>query len=225
MAIKPDWDTVKSAPEYILPLEKHLIDEASDVLAQAYIDTPPIEYIFADIITPELVKWFVCRGIRYSMRAGEVFTTPDVDGVAVWFKPGHSTLNPLGMLRAGMFAVPYRLGRKAFARLSRYMELTTCKHKALLHEPHWYLCELAVRPDLQGHGIGGALLQPVLDRADSDGLSCYCETFTEKAASFYGKHGFVTAEKVDSGDERPSFWAMVREPDSEARIPLPGASI
>ena len=188
------------------------------------MDTPPIEYILAEKCTPELVQWFVGTGIKYSMRYGEVYTTPDVEGIAVWFKPGHGGMNLWGMLRTGMLAVPYRLGRKAFARLSRYMEQTSGIHKALLHEPHWYLCELAVRPDLQGHGIGGALMQPVLARADAAGMMCYCETFTEKAASFYGKHGFITAEKVDSNGEWPPFWAMVREPDATARTSQQGAS-
>ena len=79
--------------------------------------------------------------------------------------------------------------------------------------PHWYLLALGVAPTQQGRGFGSALLQPILARADADGVSCYLETFNARLVAFYRKQGFrvVAEERVANGG--PSFWGMVRDAD------------
>ena len=72
----------------------------------------------AEKCTLELVRWFVGTGIKYSMISGEVYTTSEVEGIAVWFKPGHSGLNLWGLLRSGMFVVPSSKG-EPFAEIDK----------------------------------------------------------------------------------------------------------
>jgi ribosomal protein S18 acetylase RimI-like enzyme len=77
--------------------------------------------------------------------------------------------------------------------------------------PHWYLAILGTEPAAQGRGIGSALLRPVLDRCDADGVGAYLESSKERNIAFYARHGFrVTGElKLPRG---PRVWLMWRSP-------------
>ena len=44
------------------------------------------------------------------------------------------------------------------------------------HEPHYYLSMLGVDPPAQRHGMGSALLGPMLARCDEEGVGAYLET-------------------------------------------------
>ena len=198
----------------IIPLEKADIDHAAAVMAGAYHDNPLLNYIIGEDAAPSLLQWFIGIGIRYGFLYGNVCTTPEIQGVAVWYPPQNPDISMLGMIRSGMIAIPFRLGRASFRRLTGYLDYTARIHKKTVPGPHWYLCELGVDPSWQNRGIGGALIEHGLALADSDGLPCYLETCTERAVTFYEKHGFVAAIKFDVPTGDPCFWGMVREPSA-----------
>ena len=81
----------------------------------------------------------------------------------------------------------------------------------VVSEPHWHLWSLAVAPSAQGSGIGGALLQPVLVKADVDHQICYLDTFSEANVNFYKKYGFYVVQEGKIKPDGPRVWAMVRE--------------
>jgi GNAT superfamily N-acetyltransferase len=57
---------------------------------------------------------------------------------------------------------------------------------------------VGVIPPRQGQGFGRALLRPVLDRADAEGLPCYLETAQPGNVAFYQKLGFdIIADMVE----------------------------
>ena len=78
-------------------------------------------------------------------------------------------------------------------------------------EPHYYLAVLGTEPELQGGGIGSALMRPVLDMCDRDEVPAYLESSKERNIAFYARHGFrVTREmKLPKG---PPVWLMWRDP-------------
>ncbi len=57
-------------------------------------------------------------------------------------------------------------------------------------EPHYYLAMLGTDPAHQGRGIGSALLAPVLERCDEEGLPAYLESSKESNIAFYARHRF-----------------------------------
>lgn len=198
--------------EPIILADKSLMKKAVRVLVSAYRDNPLLHYIVPDDASDSLLNWFIGTGVRYGMQYGEVYTTTEVNGAAIWFTPDHPAVTVWGMFRSGMFLTPFRLGAHAFNRLTDYMSHIARIRRATVPQPHWYLCELGVDPERQGKGIGSALIRPVLDRADTECLPCYCETCTERAVAFYGKHGFRVAHVVDVPIGGPRFWALKREP-------------
>src|SRR5262249_28789734 len=132
---------------------------------------------------------------------------------ALWIGPG-CTRTFDQALRTGMLNAPFRLG---WASLRRYLILSTYLeevHARLASGPHWYLMLLGVEPSDRGQFIGGALIDPVLSRADSDALPCYLETFNSANLPFYKKRGFriIGGGKIPRGG--PDFWAMMRAPQT-----------
>ena len=83
--------------------------------------------------------------------------------------------------------------------------------KAHPEEPHWYLAVLGTAPEHQGKGVGSALISPILQKCDAEGVPAYLESSKESNIPFYQRHGFeVTGEiKVKNG---PTLWPMWRDP-------------
>jgi len=79
-------------------------------------------------------------------------------------------------------------------------------------EPHYYIRWVGVRPALQGHGLGRALLGPVLERADSDGVPAYLEASSERSAALYERVGFVHLGVLRLPGGSPPLWPMRRPP-------------
>ncbi len=62
------------------------------------------------------------------------------------------------------------------------------------HPEHYYLAVLGTRPDRQGHGVGSALVQPILDICDREQLGAYLESSKEQNMALYRRHGFEVVE-------------------------------
>lgn len=60
--------------------------------------------------------------------------------------------------------------------------------------------------------MGGALLTPIFQRADQEGLPCYLETFVSANVPFYEHRGFKVVEAGVEPQSQVAFWAMKREP-------------
>jgi GNAT superfamily N-acetyltransferase len=61
------------------------------------------------------------------------------------------------------------------------------------HHPHgsyYYLQFLGVAPGRQGQGIGAALMAPVLERCDREGMRAYLDATSERSKTLYERHGF-----------------------------------
>lgn len=131
-----------------------------------------------------------------------------VVGIAGWLRPGAHPRGPrrdLLLATRSLTGVPWvrhpLVGGRLLARLER-------EH---VDGAHWYLALLAVDPDWQGRGLGGALLAPGLGGADADGLPCYLETQKRDNVAWYARHGFEETSTVEVRGA-PSVWCMRRPP-------------
>lgn len=154
--------------------------------------------------------------LNYAQIYSHIYTTADYPkGVAIWLPPDASqvTLTQLWQIAAsGSIALPFYMRWDRIADFISFISIGIQLHEKLSPEPHWYLAMLGVPPEYQGQGIGGRLIQPVLQVADGTKTPCYLETSTAEAVRFYQRHGF---EIVDRGRfaNRP-YWAMKRNPQS-----------
>jgi GNAT superfamily N-acetyltransferase len=79
------------------------------------------------------------------------------------------------------------------------------------HEPHWYLNVVSTTPARQGQGLGAAVLRPVLDRCDAEGVPAYLESTNPRNRTLYLRQGFVPMDEVALPDG-PSLLQMWRDP-------------
>ena len=195
----------------VIRLAKSQIERASEVVARAFQDDPLWKHIFpSKIKRASGLSWLTIGTIRYAQRYGEVYTTKSVDGLAVWLGPDNTTMTLGKMLRAGMFAVPLKIGLTALARLINFQIHADKLHKQSVSAQHWYLLLLGVEPSCQGEGIGTSLIQPVQAWADADRLPCYLETLNEKNIPFYQKHGYNVVSDVVLPGSGLHIWALLR---------------
>jgi GNAT superfamily N-acetyltransferase len=139
-----------------------------------------------------------------------------VDGkakaVAAWMPPGAYPRSARREARFYARAMPsmLRIGRR-FPVAVRLLTEIDKRHPKI---EHWYLALLAVDPELQRQGVGAALLAPVLERCDDEGLPAYLETQKQTNVSWYGRAGFDVVETVRLPNvaHAPTMWTLQREP-------------
>lgn len=197
----------------ILRLEAHQLDQASEMAGRAFYDDPFLEYLAPEEAKrARLTPSFIGKVIRYSSLYGDVYTTPALEGVACWLPPDNPTPTFLRMLRTGLLIEPLKFGWAGFRRFMKVVNYTEEVQKRSVPGPHWYLWVLGVDPAHQGEGIGGALMQPILMRAEADGLPCYLETMNERNVPFYQKHGFKVVSDGVVPKDGLRVWTMARDP-------------
>ncbi len=185
------------------------LDALATTLARAFDDDPLTTWLFPNSAARRRrLPAFFRALLRASMRFGEVYTAGDAVGgaVAIWNPPGTFPMGAVADAKLGFTTarlVGLRIGTCARGLL--YMQGHHPK------APHWYLQLLCTEPQLQGQGMGSAVIAPVLDRCDRAGARIYLESSKESNIPFYARHGFEVAGelRVPHG---PTLWPMWREP-------------
>ena len=151
---------------------------------------------------------------RDAARLGSAYAAIDDDavhGVAIWLAPGRFPWSAWRQLRgAGWMLGVLRAAPGSFRAFMK-----TGANGARLHPgyPHWYLETMGVDPSVQRKGLGGRLLEPVLQIADRDRVDCYLETARPENAEYYARHGFaVESDALQMVPDGPPFVAMRRRP-------------
>ncbi len=200
----------------IIRLKSSDFELASEYLSAAFSQDPLISYFLPeDAIEKQKALQHLSKAfLNFAKLYGYIYTTADEPkGVAIWLPPEafQITMSQLWQaVTSGLIASPFYM---RWTRIMDFISLISTEvqlHEKLSPEPHWYLGMLGVSPDCQGQGIGGMLLQPVLEEADRTKMPCYLETTTASAVRFYQRHGF---EVVHQGMfALREYWAMKRFP-------------
>jgi GNAT superfamily N-acetyltransferase len=159
-----------------------------------------------------LRRFFEVELRHLALPLGESYTTVGpVMGAALWSPPGKWKPPASRLLRSAP-AFLRVIGSRLPAAM-RVMGATDRKHPK---PHHWYLSTLGTEPDFQRKGVGSALIQPVLDRCDVEGVPAYLESSKEINVPYYRRHGFEVTDEVRVPNG-PPLWLMWREP--KARRP------
>ncbi|MGY1855891.1 GNAT family N-acetyltransferase [Modestobacter sp. SYSU DS0290] len=189
------------------------VAEIRTLLARAHADDPLLAWVFPDARDrPEAAAaWLGVSAERY-VAAGQVDLVRDgaLSAVALWRRPwttlaGAPDLLPTagGLLRAFVGA----------ARAAEIAEgFAAARAQTADDVPCAYLHFLAVAPDAQGRGLGGRLLDGVLDRAAEDGVPLRLDTTNPANLPFYEAHGLRVRSEVRLGPTGPVMWGMESTP-------------
>jgi len=144
----------------------------------------------------------------FSLPHDEVYTTSDATGGALWVPP-QAPPTPMRQLLALIPKMVRVTGLHGIKRLLAALELLDKAHPK---EIHYYLQVLGVDPEVQGKGLGSALMGPVLARCNEEGWGAYLENSKQENTAFYERHGFTVREQIYLGPDGPPVWCMWRDP-------------
>lgn len=190
------------------------VPAATEVLARAFFDDPLFVWVEPDNDRRvRLLPFIMGVGVRYGALFGEVHSTLDaIKGAAVWLPPGDSIATPERLVQAGFTEAASNMDETGLNRFGAFMDHAEQVHDQVMEGDHWYLMILGVDPPIQGQGIGSTLLQPMLQRTDTERLPCYLETAKERNLAFYRRHGFEVVHDGAMPGGGPRFWGMRRDP-------------
>jgi len=196
--------------EVMVDIRLAIVDDApvlDQVLSDSFFDEPINVYFFPDAdrrdAATRLGMGYVLREM-YIPKDG-AWTTGDLDGVAMWNKPGDPKPSAFQQLKG----LP-TMARAFRGRLPRALAAFGGAEKLRPAEPHWHLDIVGVSPDRQGLGIGSALVRSGLAEADSAGVPAFLVTSDAPNVPFYEHFGFAVTEEFDIGPVHG--WAMLRQP-------------
>lgn len=205
-------DTIVGAE--IVRLTDSQIPAAAATLARAFHDDPLMVYAIPDPAErTRLLPDVYARMTRFGVLTGEVYVTAGaVEGVAVWLPPNAKWTRE-NIEASGMHETATLIGDDAY---QRYREVVGREWQARERDmtgPCWYLFLLGVEPSRQRRGLGGALMRPILERANTEQLACYLETENQRNVAFYLKQGFdVIVNGEEAGASGVRFWTFRRMP-------------
>ena len=186
------------------------VDGAAATLVAAFADDPvflwlnrdrpikdgPARGAFREIIGAELRK-----------DRPEVFATDGDGSVAIW----HGIDEWKGSVVESIRALP-SFTRALGLGVTRAFRVLAIMEKVHPTEPHYHLAYVGTHPDQQGRGLGTAVLQPMLERCDTEGVPAYLENSKPRNEAFYVRHGFVNTGPIPLPDGAPPVMGMWREP-------------
>jgi uncharacterized protein YhfF/GNAT superfamily N-acetyltransferase len=185
-------------------------------------EVPPLAGVLARAFARDpMVTWPLVTGDDLPARIRATFEAVDTRFAAEgWMFEGADGLGVMTLLPPGSAAREEELAAAtalAVGALSpdggeRYERFWAWTWSMLPDEPHWLLDQLAVEPDAQGRGIGGALIRHAIGRAESDALPLFLETAIPANLALYRRHGFEVFAEDDAPGDGPHVWFMRRDP-------------
>ena len=189
--------------------ERDDIAQIARTLAAAFHDDPVFQFCFGDRDMSTGLERFFRVLTPIHLQHHEVYVGTAVEGASLWDPPGHWKLSVRDQLRAAP-SLLRTFGLRAPVLLADFARME--KIHASQPSDHYYLAVLGTDPEHQGRGFGSALMQPVLERADADGVGAYLESSKEANLAFYRRHGFEVVCEHAFHPGGPSVWPMWREP-------------
>jgi GNAT superfamily N-acetyltransferase len=141
---------------------------------------------------------------------GEVWMNEEASVAAAWLPP-NVPASPGGFAEQ-MKLLPLFVRLCGFPRLLRGSAMADAMEKHHPHAAHFYLAFIAVAPRLQGLGLGSAIMEATLKRADDIAMPAYLENSNPKNAKLYARSGFIARRNIAPAGAPPliAMWRPAR---------------
>ena len=186
----------------------------AEIAAGGFYDDPVLSWILRDDARRRQQLRVVFSGLVHDTLPGRgTVHLAGAASVAFWRDPGFEHHRTASDRLEDATAPGGGEALGAFERdeLERFEILGEVMKEHHPHESHWYLNVVSTLPDRQGQGLGAAVLRPVLETCDVEGVAAYLESTNPRNRSLYLRHGFVAMDEVPLPDG-PALLRMWRDP-------------
>jgi ribosomal protein S18 acetylase RimI-like enzyme len=204
-------------PSGIRPVRHDDVGRLSHVLARAFRDDPTHRWFF-----PSEHAWrrhshrSFALLLRDNLATGTVLTNDRLEGAALWNEPSAPEPGALQRLLFGM-----RMLRHFGAHIPRAIRGFQVIAEAQPRQRKWYLSVIGTDPPRQGRGVGRALIEPALARADAEELPAWLEASRPENVPYYQRFGFEVTHEIPL-PEGPPLFGMLRKPRAGGTRPESG---
>jgi GNAT superfamily N-acetyltransferase len=195
-------------------------DEGAAVatLSAAFADYELLVRLCPDAARRPRVTRAFCRFLfRSAVRVGGAFGTPDRAAVVCSWPAGAEWPSLWDEVRAGWLSFAWAMGLTATRQMRRWEHEFDASRAEHVPGPHCYVPLLGVRPGSQGKGLSRAVMRPVFDRADREGVPVYLETVPEANVAIYTKLGFELVGRRELSGGLPNR-ELVRRPVAHSPV-------
>jgi GNAT superfamily N-acetyltransferase len=185
------------------------LPELARMLARAFHEDPVAAWSCRPKhLRPRVLERLFGMRLRDLYPRGEIWTDDELRSVAVWAAPDqwHTTAR-----QDAMYATCLLHPRLVIRAPMVISGLLGAQRVHPAEPPHWYLAILGTDPSAQGHGLGSAMMKPILEECDRDGVGAYLESSKQQNLDFYARHGFKVTSERDL-PRGPRLWPMWRDP-------------
>jgi len=178
-------------------------------LSRAFVDDPVMNYLLGKQELPfdKGVKFFTLMA-KIQLPHHNTYVSEGCEAAAVWAPPDKWRVPSSEIIKAapGFLSV---FGVKQFFAALTALSLLEKNHPK---EPHYYLEFLGTDPAHQRKGLGAAVLGPVLEKCDAEGVGAYLESSKDVNVPYYRHFGFEVRQEVTHKNNGPVQWLMWRDP-------------
>jgi GNAT superfamily N-acetyltransferase len=179
-----------------------------------------MEYSASDdpVVRQEAMLKYFDYSMKEGQKYGELYV-PDREsfGASVWTKPINGALSKQ-IFREKKTFIRQHFGETGLRKYTDIIEFMFERAKDIVPTGSWYLSIVGIAPQLQGQGLGGTLVRPILARADDLGIPSYLETFTPRNKNFYQRLGYQEVASFVEPVTGSEYWIMIREPLAGATL-------
>jgi GNAT superfamily N-acetyltransferase len=197
----------------IVPMAEAQEEAVAEIQVAAFLDDPMFVFILPDAEERRLFlrRFMTALARRSRLYAVALVTAPEFAGASLWKGPDLRELTAGQLAACGLDRLHEWIEP---APLARYETVTAAFQRSFdegAPEPCWYLGVVGVAPAFQGRGLGTALMQPILDRADREGVPATLETAQPRNLPLYRRLGFEVLDEIDAGETGGlTLWTMKR---------------
>jgi GNAT superfamily N-acetyltransferase len=191
----------------ILPAGAHRLGALAAVFGRAFVDEPMMRWPMGACDDPvELCTLCFSYFLEVALDVGLVTEAGPGRGAAVWIPPDRFETwaeHPWNQPRISALTDD---GGRRYDAFWQWVDRNSPSGRL------WQLDSIAVDPQAQGRGYGGALILAGLTAARSDGAGAFLSTGTERNVSIYARYGFRVVDDLCAPGDGPRVWFMRWDP-------------
>ncbi len=194
-----------------LPVDK--LKNAGIILSKAFNQDSIFSYLIPDTkLRLKTLNHYFQHVVKYGLRYGEVYTSPNLEGISIWLPPNNSSHTRWKAIKTGALILPLKVKWKYLNLQNKIYKFTDNLHKKFVPYPHWYLSLIGVAPNHQGKGFGQQLLSTAISKIDLESKPIYLETNKEKNVEIFKRFGFRILQKLTVPGTEIFHWSLLRNP-------------